>query len=282
MGISWVMCAIALYGFLFHDHKYLFISAKADMVDKQGDIKSLLEKIRFFIKYLPDWVVPFDKNAGFSKYMCIYNPTGTSSINGETSNPQAGTGGTYNAIFLDEMAKMMNASQINTACASATPCRIFNSTPLGKGNEFYRMRKLAEGQKIKWLQYHWKEHPFYSQEWYEKKKGEMSATQIAQELDISYDSSVEGRVYPEYNGAISTVEYNEDLPLFVAIDNSHGGHDPHAVIVCQPDGHTWNIIDYVEVNCSVTDMAHIMARDPRMQMSNQLLLFYNRYIKYKP
>lgn len=45
---------------------------------------------------------------------------------------------------MDEMAFMSNAHAINTSCASATPCRLFNSTPNGEGNEFYRMKKLTE------------------------------------------------------------------------------------------------------------------------------------------
>lgn len=41
---------------------------------------------------------------------------------------------------------MANASQINTAAARATGCRIFNSTPNGKGNEYYRVREEVEDQ----------------------------------------------------------------------------------------------------------------------------------------
>ena len=41
------------------------------------------------------------------------------------------------------MAFMQNATTINAAAANATPCRIFNSTPNGKGNEHYRMRDIA-------------------------------------------------------------------------------------------------------------------------------------------
>jgi hypothetical protein len=33
---------------------------------------------------------------------------------------------------MDEMAFMSNATAINTSAASATPCRIFNSTPNGE------------------------------------------------------------------------------------------------------------------------------------------------------
>lgn len=109
---------------------------------------------------------------------------------------------------------MANASQINTAAGRATPCRIFNSTPNGKGNEYYRIRKNAEIQykflnegKIeykdigtRWHRLHWSEHPYYDTAWYEKekRKPDMTPERIAQELDINYDTSVIGRVYPEF------------------------------------------------------------------------------------
>lgn len=58
MGLSWLIAGIFLYGFLFHNHKYLMISQKEDDVDKKGDMKSLFEKIRFMIRMLPSWMLP--------------------------------------------------------------------------------------------------------------------------------------------------------------------------------------------------------------------------------
>ena len=34
MGISWLIIAVFVYGFLFHNHKYLVLSQKQDDVDK--------------------------------------------------------------------------------------------------------------------------------------------------------------------------------------------------------------------------------------------------------
>ena len=48
---------------------------------------------------------------------------------------------------MDEMASMQYAHEINMSAGSNTPWRIFNSTPNGEGNEFYRMRKLTMTQK---------------------------------------------------------------------------------------------------------------------------------------
>ena len=68
MGLSWVIVGIFVYGFIFHDHKYLMISQKETDVDKRGDIKSLFEKARFMIKNLPKRMHPPDIT---DKYMSI-------------------------------------------------------------------------------------------------------------------------------------------------------------------------------------------------------------------
>lgn len=99
---------------------------------------------------------------------------------------------------MDEMAKMENASSINTAVQATTGCIIYNSTPLGKFNEYYRMRLLALDKKMKHIRLHWSLNPMYTKEWYEWRTKAMTAEQIAQELEISYDASVTGRVYPRF------------------------------------------------------------------------------------
>ena len=143
------------------------------------------------------------------------------------------------------MAFMANASTINTAAAAATPCRIFNSTPNGEGNEFYRMRQLTldrfdargdfKAAEIKGLRYHWSDHPLYTEEWYEWKIRGMTPEKIAQELEIDYATAVEGRVYKEFPKTSEDIKYDESKPLYVALDNSHGGNDPNAIILMQID-----------------------------------------------
>jgi hypothetical protein len=291
MGISWLIMAIFVYWFVFHNHKYLVLSQKQDDVDKLGDMKSLFEKARFMIKRLPVWMLPkgFNKNEDMS-YMKISRPDGTGSITGESANPNASRWGTYNAILPDEFAFQSNASTINKAMASASPCRIYTSTPNGRGCEHYRMKLLAtpridkEGNTIpaviKWLRYHWSEHPLYTQERYRKKTASMDAVTIAQELEINYDTAVVGRVYSEFPVESSKVEYDPSKPLYVSIDNSHGWVDPHAVIVIQPDGAYWNCIDYIEFNSTPEDIACFLSCQPRMQLNDQMVAFLERYREY--
>jgi len=58
MGFSWIFAGLQLYALIFHNMKSLYISKKAEEVDKSGDIKSHFEKIRFMIRYLPKWMLP--------------------------------------------------------------------------------------------------------------------------------------------------------------------------------------------------------------------------------
>ena len=99
---------------------------------------------------------------------------------------------------MDEMASLTYARQINMSIGSSSPCVIYNSTPKGEGNEFYEMRKKAMKGEILGLRYHWTEHPFYNDKWHEWYCKGKSVETIAQELEISYNVAVKGRVYPAF------------------------------------------------------------------------------------
>lgn len=60
------------------------------------------------------------------------------------------------------------------------------------------MRTLALAGKMRFIRLHWSMNPMYGKEWYAWKTQAMTDEQIAQELEISYDASVEGRVYKRF------------------------------------------------------------------------------------
>lgn len=301
MWVSWIIMGIFVYWLIFHDHKYLVISQKESDVDTIWDMKSLFEKARFMMSQLPMRMLPvwYSKSTGteYNKYKSISNPNGTGSITWESANPNASRWGTYHAVFMDEMAFMANASTINTAAASATPCRIFNSTPNGEWNEFYRMRTLTTWQKdeywndiapsIKWLRYHWRDHPLYCRykwdvTWYNEKKKGMTTERIAQELDINYNSAIQGRVYPLFKWDEWDIDYEPTKETYVVIDNSHWWTDPHAVVIMQrdPKTHYIDIVDCIQLNCSITENANYMAWIPKMEVNNVEYEFLQRYKTY--
>ena len=49
----------------------------------------------------------------------------------------------------------------------------------------------------------------------------MSREKIAQELEINYNTAIVGRVYTDFPTKAEHIEYNPNVPLYVAIDNSH-------------------------------------------------------------
>lgn len=124
-------------------------------------------------------------------------------------------------------------------CGDVTQCRIANSTP--KGYNFYA--KLRN-DGIDVLTLHWKEHPLKDQIWYDFEKTRRSEEEVAQELDISYNKSQEGRVYSEWNEVnvqTGDYEYDHGAPLYVGWD--FGRDDNTAIVWIQPYNNSWKIID---------------------------------------
>lgn len=285
MWFSWLYAWLQLYAFIFHNLKSLYISMKADEVDKSWDIKSHFEKIRFIIRNLPSWMLPEwlskDSWTEHNKFMVISRADWTWSIKWESANPNAWRWWTTAFTIFDEMAFMQYAQAINMSIGSSTPCRFFNSTPNWEWNEYFRMRKLALDWKIRYHRCHWSEHPHYTLEWYKWRIQGMSKEQIAQELEIDYNVALKGRVYPDFEKWTYNNEYNEHKPLYLAIDNSHWWADPHALILMQPEWHYWNIIETCEFSCSVTDMAKVISKQPSIVMTNKQLEFYEKYKNMK-
>lgn len=293
-GVSWWMVAIFMYWFIFHNHKYLMLSQKEDDVDKAGDMKSLFEKARFIVRNLPTWMLPewLTKQTGTecNKFKSLSRKDGSGSITWESASPNASRWGTYHAIFLDEFGFMSNATTINTAAASATPCRIWNSTPNGEGTEQFRMRKLTMDRRwpdgntlpaeVKWLRFHWSENPLYDKAWYEWKIKGMTKEKIAQELELDYNTAIVWRVYDNLPTEPVSIAYDFNKPLYISIDNSHGGSDNNAIIVMQPDWVHWNVIDYIEYRSTPEDSAYFLSAQPKMQLDNNMYWFLERYKNY--
>lgn len=296
MWISWLISAIFLYGFLFHKHKYTVISRTEEEVDRAWDMDSIFEKIRFMIRNIPKWMLPqwFEKELWKNKsnvFMKITDPNGEASITWKTANPDAWRWGTRNAIFMDEMAFMKNASQINKSAWSNSPCLIYNSTPNWEGNEFFTMRKLCfertdkeTGKKlppeIKGLRYHWREHPHYDEEWYKWKTTWKTKEQIAQEYEIDYNTAIVWRVYDNFPKQAIDIKYNHEKPLYIAMDNSHWWQDPNAIIVMQPNNHFIDIIDCIEILQPPEYCAEYLRWQPRFIMSYAEEQFLKRFQTY--
>lgn len=269
MGVTWTVLAVFLWGFRFRDWSFLVGSRKQEEVDSIGDLSTLFPKIRFIWERLPFWM----KLEVVDSFMRLANPKSGAAITGEATNANFGTGGRYNASLLDEYSKWEEtAAAAWTSLAQATPCRIPVATPFGSGTKQAELRETDIDQR----HYHWTRHPEKAKglyriteeerrsrglkggltrsPWYDTQCERMTESEIAQELDINYERSAEGRVYGlEWDalvggGRLLRLDYQPGLPLFTAWDFGIG--DNTAVIVLQvaPMGSGIFVVDHYENN----------------------------------
>lgn len=235
MGWSWLMCALAVWLFIFHDKNILFGSRKAELADKLGDMKSLLEKCRYLMRNLPPWFFSDEFNpkpGGHMGEFLIRKPPswGTGTIAGESANPDFGRGDRKYIIILDEFASWAYDHSSAQACGDATSVRVFISTPKGPFNKFAAMRRGEEGESIKpiIITSHWLQHPKKAagacigrdgkptSPYYRVEQRKKSADEMAAEIDICYEASTKGRVFEEYlptHHKKAAIEFNENYPI---------------------------------------------------------------------
>jgi hypothetical protein len=212
MGVSWMTVAFAAKHWLAASRQMpfqaLFGSRKEEFVDKLGDMSTLFEKIRFVLRYQPSWLLPdgfdIEKDLGFLR---IVNPQTGSTLIGESSNPNFGRGGRYTVIFYDEHAAFPDGGyQAWTSASQSSRSKISISTPQGK---LSKQGQLAHCNCIPMRSYHWKLHPWKTEAWYKGQARTMTEEEIAQELDINYEASQPGRVFPRFSEVHTVITWEE-------------------------------------------------------------------------
>lgn len=240
MGVTWIMVYVFLWFWLFRDGiNFLMGSYKEKLVDDRSD-DSMFGRLDYVLNGLPNWMMPkgFSGKKHRTKLMLV-NPLNQNRITGDTMNPDFGRGSRKTAIFFDELGSWMYAKDAWESTADVANCRIANSTPKG-ANYYYKLRYSG----IDVMTLHWTLHPLKDQEWYTYEKSRRTPEEVAQELDISYNKSQEGRVYPEWNEdnvEIGYFEYDDALPLYVGWD--FGKEDNTAIIWSQPKNGKLRIVD---------------------------------------
>jgi len=141
MGVSWVVLMCFQWFWLFREGTDLLVcSKKEDNVDKKGDKSTLFEKLRYNLSFMPDWMIPA-LNKFQDSHMKLVHPVNGNVIVGESSNPDTGRSGRYTAVLLDEMAFHPYGEAAFTSVSQSSDCIIMPSTPNGKANWFYKLRK---------------------------------------------------------------------------------------------------------------------------------------------
>ena len=205
MGVSWIVVSAFFRRWCLPTpgNNTLLGSRKEDLVDKKGNLDTLLEKCRYQMYRLPPWILPRNfVPKRHDIHLQLYNPETGTTVQGESTNEHYATGGRYRGILFDEGAKWGELAE--TAWISAgdsSPCRVVVSTPFGMGNHFSRLR---HSNTIKTMSFHWTKHPKKAASaycdinskqvrspWYDSECKRRAATPLAigQELDIDYVTS---------------------------------------------------------------------------------------------
>lgn len=196
MGATWICAMVFLWFLLFHHDRLEFfcMSYKEDLVDGGG--KSIFGKIDFALEHMPPWLLPTLKRTN----MLLQNLATGSTIEGESTTSRSGVGGRYAAMFFDEFQLVDEAESLYTKSAACSNSRIFNGTPMGKGNCFYR---LTQDENIKKVRLHWSQHAWKAKglsvrpdgkatsPWYVQacKRLGNNKQAIAENLDIDFQAS---------------------------------------------------------------------------------------------
>lgn len=244
MGVSWVTLYVLLWFWIFSPKFQCLIgSRKEDYVDNRT-IDSLFGKFDYALKHLPFRPEGFIAEK-HRLYMKLTSPVTGSVIRGESANANFSRSGRYDCIFFDELAFWPFQQYSWEAAGDATPCRIAVTTP---SPEVSYAKALRESGKIKVSTLHWRLHPLKTGEWYANEKLRRTDEEVARELDINWEGSLEGIVWPEHQYCrFGDHPYQSGLPIYVSWDF---GLDGTAIGWWQipPNGRPKRIESFYKVN----------------------------------
>lgn len=237
MGLSWLIIVILVHGFAFKKWDVLVGSEKASRVDLRGDMGALIPKARYTLENNPEWLIPRLDRKEFDKTMLLVHPITKAKFKGDSNSDNFGRGDRAKVVLLDEFASFSKTDKQSWASSSSTAkCRIALSTPNYRGKNCYYYQVVSNSLKkdLPSLKLHWVLNPIFAKDltydeegrptspWYESEKRRSTSVQeIASELDIDYDASNSGKVFPDFDMEVNVVEnlkYNPALPLYVSWD----------------------------------------------------------------
>jgi hypothetical protein len=240
MGASWLIVALFQWYWQFvPSTTFLELSRKESLVDRRGDMDSLFEKHRYLLRWQPEWMRP--KQIVDTKLHLENQDLGTS-IEGESTNENAGQASRKTAILLDEFARVATGEEIDLATADTSSCRIFNSTPSGPNTQFTRIFKAVKSgvRDAVLVEFPWWHHPLkgrdatqvydpvrdclrWTSPYYEDQKTRRSKKNIAQNLDMEHgragDAFFDAEEVEQHRKkfetpplAVGNIAFDSDLP----------------------------------------------------------------------
>jgi phage terminase large subunit len=209
-GVSYLCAADAVHDWLFVPHFVAgFGSRKLEYVDRLGDLKSIIEKCRFVLYNLPDWMLPegYDRRK-HDNHCRILNPQMESAIVGEGGD-EIGRGDRTSVYFVDEAAFLSHPEMAEGALSATTNVRIDVSTSNGPDTEFARKwNSLPENRKF-FFSYH--DDPRKNEAWKTRTLLDIGPVRFAGEYEGDDSAAVEGLCIP-YAWVMAAVDLALNIP----------------------------------------------------------------------
>jgi len=130
-GISWIMCALSAWDWLFHDQTHIgFVSKDLLSANNPDDPDALFSKFHFLLNHLPYWMLsPSDYERNITKNT-FKNLKNNSSITAYPAKADIGRGGRKAFMLMDEFHFFETGDDYAAldSTVHVTPCRVFVST----------------------------------------------------------------------------------------------------------------------------------------------------------
>lgn len=247
VGATWVGVAFSIWLWLFWPGAAVgWGSRKRELVDQLGDPKSIFEKIRQTINWLPREFLPagFDARRHMTS-MRLINPENGASIIGEIGD-EIGRGGRTLIYFKDESAHYEHPESIEAALSANTNIQVDISSVNGLGNVFHRRREAGavwspgaamRRDRANVFILDWADNPLKNREWYDRERVRFENDGLphifAQEVDRNYSAAVAGVIIPA-KWVAACVDAHKKIQGMergvwgAAIDPADEGGDKHA------------------------------------------------------
>lgn len=187
VGGSWVFAYIFVFYWLFEDgFSAGYGSLKEDKVDKLHSMDSFLEKVRFTIENLPQWLKPkgWQRDVHAPLFRIINNSNG-STIIGEVGRNQ-GRGGRSGIYVSDEFSAAEHAKDIESSVSGNARVSGFIGTAR-PGTHMARVLETIARENV--FTFHWSDDPRKDESWAKAKRESVSESVWQHEYEINWQTS---------------------------------------------------------------------------------------------
>ena len=259
IGLSWLMAAVYSYIILFRTNEQLLVLGKKEEFIDSAELNpnTLMGKIKFILENFENKAMKaYTRRVIRFHYMHISNKILGTICTGESSASKSGRGTTMGWVWWDETAFTEHDREIFASISPNSRRLVLLSTANGKNTLFYHIKKEIEEGNIsnRWhkIRLHWSE--YFTQEWYDKQKGELGNDPIliAQELDIDYEQSTRERIFYNFGEKVwrEDLFFQQKLSAYSVLSFDYGIRDNTAAVLIQFNPHAgeYYITDATEFN----------------------------------